>query len=102
MTEATEVAPSTPLQKRVLMVAIVASFIAFLDGFVVNLALPAISREIGGGLVIQQWVGDASLLTLGALILVAGSLSDHFGRTRVMQWGLAGFAVTSILCGLAW
>ncbi|MFJ4260891.1 MFS transporter [Paenarthrobacter nicotinovorans] len=102
MTDAPALPPSTPLQKRVLVVAIVASFIAILDGFVVNLALPAIGRELGGGLVIQQWVVDAYLLTLGALILVAGSLSDHFGRARILEWGLAGFAVTSMLCGLAW
>ena len=102
MTDAAPLLPSTPLQKRVLAVAIVASFIAILDGFVVNLALPAIGRELGGGLVIQQWVVDAYLLTLGALILVAGSLSDHFGRARILEWGLAGFAVTSVLCGLAW
>ncbi|WP_223943344.1 MFS transporter [Arthrobacter sp. StoSoilB20] len=102
MTDAAPLLPSTPLQKRVLAVAIVASFIAILDGFVVNLALPAIGRELGGGLVIQQWVVDAYLLTLGALILVAGSLSDHFGRARILEWGLAGFAATSVLCGLAW
>lgn len=102
MTEADAVQPSTPMQKKVLVVAIVASFIAILDGFVVNLALPAIGRELGGGLVIQQWVVDAYLLTLGALILVAGSLSDHFGRARILQWGLAGFALTSVMCGLAW
>lgn len=90
------------VQKRVLYVAIVASFMAFLDSSVVNLALPAISRELGGGLVVQQWVVDAYLLTLGALILVAGSLSDQFGRVRVLQWGLAGFAATSVLCGFAW
>lgn len=92
----------TTVEKRVLYVAIVASFMAFLDGSVVNLALPAISRELGGGLVVQQWVVDAYLLTLGALILVAGSLSDQFGRVRVLQWGLAGFTATSVLCGLAW
>ena len=91
MTDAAALLPRTPLQQRVLVVAIVASFIAILDGFVVNLALPAIGRELGGGLVIQQWVVDAYLLTLGALILVAGSLSDHFGRARILQWGLAGF-----------
>lgn len=90
------------LENRVLYVAIVASFIAFLDGSVVNLALPTISRELGGGLVLQQWVVDAYLLALGALILVAGSLSDQFGRVRVLQWGVAGFTVTSVLCGLAW
>jgi EmrB/QacA subfamily drug resistance transporter len=92
----------TAVEKRVLYVAIVASFMAFLDGSVVNLALPAIGRELGGGLVVQQWVVDAYLLTLGALILVAGSLSDQFGRVRLLQWGLVGFTVTSLLCGLAW
>ncbi len=95
-------AATAKLQQRVLVVAIVASFIAFLDGSVVNLALPAIERELGGGLVVQQWVVDSYLLTLGALILVAGSLSDSFGRARVLRWGLAGFTLTSILCGLAW
>ncbi|MEC5180737.1 MFS transporter [Arthrobacter sp. CG_A4] len=95
-------AAMTAVEKRVLYVAIVASFIAFLDGSVVNLALPAIGRELGGGLVVQQWVVDAYLLALGALILVAGSLSDQFGRVRVLKWGLAGFTATSVLCGLAW
>lgn len=98
----TPAAAMSSLEKRVLYVAIIASFIAFLDGSVVNLALPAINRELGGGLVVQQWVVDAYLLTLGALILVAGSLSDQFGRVRVLEWGLAGFTATSILCGLAW
>ncbi len=98
----TPAAAMSSVEKRVLYVAIVASFIAFLDGSVVNLALPAIGRELGGGLVVQQWVVDAYLLTLGALILVAGSLSDQFGRVRVLQWGLAGFTATSVLCGLAW
>src|SRR6476620_8443095 len=95
-------AAMTAVEKRVLYVAIVASFMAFLDGSVVNLALPAIGRELGGGLVVQQWVVDAYMLTLGALILVAGSLSDQFGRVRVLQWGLAGFTATSVLCGFAW
>lgn len=91
----------TAVQRKVLIAAVVASFMAILDGFVINLALPALTRELGGGLAVQQWVVDAYLLTLGALILVAGSLSDHFGRVRVIQWGLAGFVVTSVLCGIA-
>lgn len=102
MTDAASRAVPTRLQRQVLMVAIVASFMAILDSFVVSIALPAIGRELGGGLPIQQWVVDAYLLTLGALILAAGSLSDHFGRARVLQWGLAGFAATSVLCGAAW
>ena len=81
--------------------AILASFVAFLDGTVVNVALPAIERELGGGLTVQQWVVDAYLLTLGSLILLAGSLSDQFGRVRILRIGLFGFGVTSLLCALA-
>lgn len=102
MSDASQTTAPTRLQRQVLAVAIVASFMAILDSFVVSLALPAIGRELGGGLRIQQWVVDAYLLTLGALILAAGSFSDHFGRVRVLQWGLGGFALTSVLCGAAW
>ena len=88
----------TKQQRLVLVVSILGSFVAFLDGSVVNVALPAIARDIGGGLVTQQWVVDAYLITLGALMLVAGSLSDLFGRKKVLALGLIGFAVTSLLC----
>jgi EmrB/QacA subfamily drug resistance transporter len=91
----------TSVQRRVLIVAILASFVAFLDGAVINVALPAISKELGGGLPLQQWVVDAYLLTLGSFILIAGSLSDVFGRKRVLYAGLIGFAVTSLLCAFA-
>lgn len=88
-------------ERRVLIIAILASFVAFLDGSIVNVALPSIDRDLGGGLATQQWVVDAYLLTLGALILLAGSLSDAFGRVRVMSVGLVGFGVTSVLCAIA-
>lgn len=80
----------------VLAVAILASFVSFLDGTVVNVALPAIERDVGGGLATQQWVVDAYLLTLGAFILVAGSLSDVFGRVRVLRLGLVLFGLASL------
>lgn len=89
------------LQKRILWIAILGSFIAFLDGSIVNVALPSISEELGGGLGLQQWVVDAYLITLGSLILIAGSLSDLFGRKKILWWGLIGFAVTSLLCAIA-
>jgi EmrB/QacA subfamily drug resistance transporter len=88
-------------QRLVLVIAILGSFVAFLDGSVITVALPAISRDLGGGLSTQQWVVDAYLITLGALILVAGSLSDLFGRIAVLRWGLIGFCVASVLCAAA-
>lgn len=88
-------------RNRVLVVAIVVSFIAFLDGAIINVALPAMADELGGGLMLQQWAVDAYLLALGALILLAGSLSDSFGRLRIIRIGLYGFAATSVLCAVA-
>ena len=93
--------PATARPRAVLAVAVLASFVAFLDGTVVNVALPAITRELGGGLAVQQWVVDGYLITLGALILVAGSLADRIGRARSMTIGLIGFGATSLLCALA-
>ncbi|MFD6142530.1 MFS transporter [Promicromonospora sp. NPDC060271] len=97
--------PVTTLQRRVLLVAILASFVSFLDGTVVSVALPAIAEELGGegaeGLALQQWVVDAYLVTLGALMLVAGSVSDVYGRRQVLAAGLVGFAVASVLCAIA-
>jgi EmrB/QacA subfamily drug resistance transporter len=91
----------TKQQRLVLVISILASLVAFLDSSVVNVALPAINRELGGGLATQQWVASSYLVTLGALILVAGSLSDLFGRKRVLRWGVLGFGITSLLCALA-
>lgn len=88
-------------QKLVLSIAIIASFVSFLDGTIVNVALPAILEDFGGGIATQQWTVDAYLLTLGSLILVAGSVSDTYGRLRVIRWGLIGFAVTSIAIAAA-
>jgi EmrB/QacA subfamily drug resistance transporter len=88
-------------QRLVLIVSILASVVSAIDGFIVNVALPTISREVGGGLVTQQWTVDAYLVTLGALILIAGSLSDLLGRKRVLMVGLSWFGVASLLCALA-
>ncbi|HEV7950725.1 MAG TPA: MFS transporter [Glaciihabitans sp.] len=90
-----------PRPQLILPIAILASFVAFLDGSVINVALPAISTELGGGLSVQQWVVDAYLITLGSLILLAGSLSDLVGRIVVLRVGLIGFGITSLACALA-
>jgi len=88
-------------QRLILTIAILASFVAFLDGTLVNVALPAIETELGGGLTTQQWVVDAYLITLGSLILLAGSISDAFGRLLVLRIGLYGFAAASVVIALA-
>lgn len=90
-----------PAGRALIAVTILASFVAFLDGSVVNLALPAISTDLGGGLSLQQWVVDGYLLALGALILVAGAVSDAFGRLAVLRAGLVLFALASLLCAVA-
>lgn len=95
------VAPLRDDRRIVLVVAILASFVVGLDSSVVNVALPAIRQELGGGLVVQQWVVDAYLVTLGSLILVAGSLSDLFGRVRIVTWGLVVFGIASVACAIA-
>jgi EmrB/QacA subfamily drug resistance transporter len=88
-------------QRWTLVLTIVASGIIFLDGSVVNIALPSIDRDLQAGLSGLQWIVDGYLLTLGALMLAGGSLGDTLGRRRVMRAGLIGFGVASIVCGAA-
>ena len=91
------------MRKRLTLAAcILGSTIVFVDSTVVNVALPAIQSDLGGGLALQQWVVDAYLLTLGSLILVGGSLGDLFGEKRIFVIGVVAFAVTSLLCAVAW
>jgi EmrB/QacA subfamily drug resistance transporter len=73
----------------------------FLDGTIVNVALPAIRSGLHGNLADQQWVVEAYLLTLASLMLVGGSLGDLLGRRRVFAAGLAGFGACSILCAIS-
>jgi EmrB/QacA subfamily drug resistance transporter len=68
---------------------------------VINVALPSIQRDLGGGLTAQQWLVDAYLLTLGSLILVGGSLGDLYGERRIFALGVGGFGGASLLCALA-
>jgi EmrB/QacA subfamily drug resistance transporter len=84
-----------------LVASILGSSMAFIDGSVVNVALPAIQHDLGGGLAAQQWIVDAYLLTLGSLILVGGSLGDIFGELRMFAVGVASFGVASVLCAAA-
>src|SRR5690242_18822223 len=77
------------------------SFVAGLDATAVNVALPAIRADLGGGLAGQQWVSNAYLLSLASLILIGGSLGDVYGERRVFAIGIAAFGVLSLACALA-
>ena len=92
-------APCTPAQKRwVLVVAVLGSSLAFIDGTVVNVALPAIQRDLGASVSQAQWVVEAYALLLAALMLVGGALGDRLGRRRVFAIGVALFGAASLAC----
>lgn len=95
----------TRVQTWTLVATVLASGIVFLDSSVVNVALPRIGRELPstlfGVLEGQSYVYTGYLLTLSALLILAGALSDFYGRKRLFVIGLAGFGLTSVLCGLA-
>ncbi|MEO8687129.1 MAG: DHA2 family efflux MFS transporter permease subunit [Solirubrobacteraceae bacterium] len=88
-------------QRLSLLAAIMGSFVVGLDSTVVNVALPAIEKDLGGGLAGQQWISNGYLLALASLILVGGSLGDVFGERRIFSIGLLGFGATSMVCALA-
>src|SRR5256712_889838 len=85
----------------VLVATILASSMAFIDGSVVNVALPVIQKELNATTSDVQWIVEAYSLFLAALILVGGSLGDSFGRRRIFAIGIAVFALASIWCGLS-
>jgi EmrB/QacA subfamily drug resistance transporter len=95
----------SPSKRWTLVAAVVGSAVVFLDATVVNVALPAIGRDLRsaflGVLEGQTYVYSGYLLSLSALLILAGALSDFHGRRRVFLIGLVGFALTSALCGLA-
>jgi EmrB/QacA subfamily drug resistance transporter len=92
----------SPKSPTLLLAAVVlGSCMAFIDGTVVNVALPAIQRSFHSSLAAMQWVVNGYTLMLGALILIGGSLGDHLGRRKVFLTGVVIFAGSSMLCGIA-
>ena len=84
-----------------LVATIVGSSMALLDGSVVNIALPAIQQALHAGAASTQWIVNAYLLLLGALVLIGGSAADLYGRRRIFVLGVAVFIAASIACGLS-
>src|SRR5436190_313966 len=100
-------AVASPVTERWTMVAVIlGSGIVFLDSTVVNVALPQIGKDLPSSLFstleAQNYVYNGYLLTLSSLLILAGALSDYYGRRRMFAVGLAGFGITSLACGLAW
>src|SRR5712672_983405 len=91
----------TPAGRWVVAATVLGSGIAFLDGTVVNVALPAIGKDLHTDVAGLQWTLDAYLVTLTAFLLLGGALGDKLGRKRVFVWGLVGFTVASVACALA-
>jgi MFS family permease len=85
----------------VLAVAVLGSGMAFLDGTVVNVALPDIGRDLDASTSALQWVLDGYLLTLASFILLGGSLGDRYGRRRIFVSGAGLFTAASVLCAIA-
>jgi EmrB/QacA subfamily drug resistance transporter len=94
-----------PRKSFALAATVLGSSMAFIDGSVVNVALPAIQNDLAGSqganLADMQWVINAYLLTLSSLVLVGGSLGDRFGRRSIFIIGIGFFAVASAACGFA-
>src|SRR5216683_6025625 len=96
------VAPCTKSKGRwILAATILASSMAFIDGTVVNVALPFLQKELSATAIGVQWVVESYSLFLSALLLVGGSLGDHYGRRRIFVIGVSIFAIASAWCGIA-
>lgn len=91
----------TPKARWALASVVLGSGAAFVEGSVVNIALPSLGRDLGLEISGLQWVVNSYLLALSALIVLGGALGDRYGRRRVFEAGLAGFAVASLLCAAA-
>jgi EmrB/QacA subfamily drug resistance transporter len=90
-----------PHPRWTLVTCILASSLSFVDGSVLNVALPAIRTSFSAGAQDVQWVVNAYLLPLSALLLLGGALGDHFGRRRLLVLGTGLFAAASLVCALA-
>ena len=94
--------PCAPASRQwVLTAAIIGSSLAFIDGTVVNVALPAIQRDLQADAFEAQWVVESYALFLAALLLVGGSLGDHFGRRTMLAIGVVLFTAASLACALS-
>src|SRR5262249_9747939 len=88
-------------KRWVLVATILASAIAYIDESVVNIALPAIEKDLAASAMVIQWLVNAYTLCLAALLLIGGAAADRFGRRKMFILGVSIFAAASLCCGLA-
>src|SRR5450631_1761583 len=93
--------PATTNGPWILTATIVGSSMAFIDGTVVNVALPALQSALHATLADVQWVVESYALLLAALLLIGGSLGDLYGRRKIFVVGVVLFSLASVWCGLA-
>ena len=84
-----------------LIAAYLGLFVGLIDANAINLALPAVRDELGGGISGAQWTIDAYNITFAAILLPSGSLGDRFGRRRMLRFGLVTFVAASLACAAA-
>jgi EmrB/QacA subfamily drug resistance transporter len=97
----TSTMPRPPHARFILAATILGSSMVFIDGTAVNIALPVLQRELHADIAEVQWIVEAYQLFLSSLVLVGGSLGDHFGRKRIFALGVVTFTLCSMACGLA-
>ncbi|MFE1293059.1 MFS transporter [Streptomyces sp. NPDC058751] len=93
--------PPARARWAILGVVLAADVLDLLDGTITNIAAPTITRDLGGGNALVQWLGTSYALALGVLLVLGGRLGDKYGRRRLFLTGLAGFTAASVACGLA-
>ena len=91
----------SPEGHAIVAAAVLGSGAVFVESTVVNVALPAIGRSLDLGMTGLQWIANAYLITLSALLLLGGALGDALGQKRVFQAGLIAFSLSSLLCSVA-
>jgi EmrB/QacA subfamily drug resistance transporter len=101
VTETATVAGADTRRRWTLIATIIGSSMTFIDGTVVNIALPTIGRDLHAGLAEQQWIMLSYSLSVASLYIVSGAAGDHYGRRRMFMIGVLGFAITSALAGVA-
>ena len=99
--QAARAAPAARRRALILLICSLSLFMNYIDSTIVNVALPAIQRDLRSGIDGLQWIVDAYLVGLTCLLLLAGSVADRIGRRRVYLVGLATFALSSLACSLA-